>query len=88
MAVLRLSEEIHVILNRFYIAQVIIILSDFADILAWLAHQTLNKVLSSSTRGQTLSNICMWTSCHQSHEYSKLQLLKQQICLVLMTKVA
>lgn len=34
MTVLRLSEEIHVILNRFYIAQVIIILSDFADILA------------------------------------------------------
>lgn len=31
VTVLRLSEEIHVILNRFYIARVIIFLSDFAD---------------------------------------------------------
>ena len=58
VTVLRLSEEIHVILNRFYIAQVIIILSDFADILAWFAHEAC-EVPFSSTRGQTLSNICM-----------------------------
>lgn len=38
--VLRFSEEIHIILNRFYVAQVIIILSDFADFLAWFTHQT------------------------------------------------
>lgn len=40
VTVLRLSEEIHVILNRFYVAQVIIILSDLADILAWFTCQT------------------------------------------------
>lgn len=39
VAVLRLSEEILVVLNRFYVAQVNIILSDFADILAWFTHR-------------------------------------------------
>ncbi len=59
VAVLRLSEEIHVILNSFYIAQVIVTLSDFADFLAWFTRQKMDEVLSSSTRGQTLSSICI-----------------------------
>lgn len=51
----KLSEEVHVILNRFYIVQEIFILSDFAD--SWVHPQTDTEVLSSSTRGQTLSNV-------------------------------
>lgn len=69
-----LTKEFHVILNRFYIAQVIIVLSGFAKFLAWFTHQahTETEVLSSSTRGQTLSNICMWPAVTVHGSYSKI----------------
>lgn len=55
---MKLSEEVHVILNRFYIVQKIFILPDFADGVVLFSHQADNEVLSSSTRGQTLSSVC------------------------------
>lgn len=54
----KLSEEVHVILNRFYIVQEIFILPDFCRQLGSVHPQTDDEVLSSSTRGQTLSNVC------------------------------